>query len=544
MSKGIKNIDELFREKLNSDMPVFRDEYWHGFEQALNNVPPVQPDQMSAPTDGGSGSIVNGSGSMTTGVNAGATAGVATSSGTVSGMLASGLVVKGILAIGTVIMLSTATWLGVTESQKESVSSPLMYPSTPIVKEESPEKKTDSVFGFANTAGFIADENPNALTSSEEIHSEAGTAVSGENTTKVAKSQPAKVQENRINPTIENVSRQIPGAGKKTTTNPVLSGTNQELDLPKKISGMSEQDQPDNSSGFIPEDRLFVYSEEVNDILAEIDSNAFLMFGDNKGKDSLNLSAQSIQQELLSEQIPTDILSDSNTKSPAVDSVAIAPHDNARNKGSVPKVVNPKRFGIYLLPGAAFANTFGNTGNFKSKTNSSLYIGAGFEFRLSKKLAIYLEPGVHRLSGLEINQTSEVSYTFFTKQQFITTIQNREMEVITLPLFLRYKQGIHTLSAGPSLLYLISTSGELEKTDISPEGVSMNHEKADNYISGFNRTQLGISLEYSLNVFQQHAAFIRYTQYLTGVSKTAPEFSGYPDAKLKIFYVGFRINAF
>lgn len=543
MSKGIKNIDELFREKLNSDMPVFRDEYWQGFEQTLNNIPPAQPAQMSAPTEGGSASVVNGSGSVTTGLTGATTAGVATSSGTVSGMLASGLIVKGILAIGTVIMISTATWLGVTESKKENVSSPLIYPSTPVVKNNTPEAKNDSVFGFANTAGFMADENTNAVSSSQEIHPESGTAISAENKTIVAKSHPAMVAEKRINPTTENVSGKITGANKKTTNNPVSSGSGQELDLPKKISGTVEMDQPDNSSGFIPEDRLFIYSEEVNDILAEIDSNAFLMFRENKGIDSLNLTARDNQQELMSEQIPTDILTDSDTNSPAVDTV-VTPPENSRNTGSVPDRVSPKRFGIYLLPGAAFANTFGNTGNFKSKTSSSLYIGAGFEFRLSKKLAVYFEPGVHRLSGLEINQTSEVTYTFFIKQQFITTIQNREMEVFSLPLFLRYKQGIHTLSAGPSLLYLISTSGELEKTDISPEGVSMIHEKADNYISGFNRTQLGISLEYSMNVFQQHAAFIRYTQYLTGVSKTAPEFSGYPDAKLKIFYVGFRINAF
>lgn len=550
MSKETNHIDELFKARLNSDMPVYRDEYWQSFEQMLDNLP-ASSSSGNSPGDAGASSAAGTSsaGTSTAGSTAAAGSSAAVSTGASGGfgsLLTGGLLVKAVIGISTAAMLSTAVWYGVQEIMPEKATIPAQIPTVtqqPLAPSEhlsEEPNRTVSDSSIQNSTNSAPSAHPNS-----GLFQQASAA----NNKEISVDNPAVAQfpaksnkPDAVKPLNQNkLTKPVPAdrtdKGSQTPDETAAVSRNDLADPAGKATGKDLDIPPAGESGTLPVTR----TETTGTSQTESGKSQT----ESEGTETQPVSVPQVKEgdndislpETTALTVPSDSARPETIANPAAAQAAILP--------SLVPAANPATspFGLTLTGGTALAKSIGNTSGFDPNWHASLYIGIGMEMRLNSHLSLYVEPGVHRLSGWELNQQSEQTYIFFDNQSVVTTIQNRELEVFSLPLMLRYSLGRHNFAAGPSLMVLLSASGESDIRVQTPSGLQMTHDKATNFLGGLNRLQYGIGLDYSLNLYRQHAAFVRYAYYLNGTLRESADFMDYPDQKIGVILLGVRIKA-
>ncbi|MCX6269967.1 MAG: hypothetical protein NTU44_01895 [Bacteroidetes bacterium] len=501
------NMDKMFKDRLGKDNPAFKDEYWQGFEKMLEAAAPVS----TAGSSSGFGKALH---LMTT--------------------------TKGIISIVTFVTLSTATYF-YSKSLKdnqitqkvESIQAPLSFSTHPddtIVVFSTPTGVSNPFSLSSSTTAVNVASQPGSIQTANQALSEKQTVTPSKQISNSIVSSVATPQNKKeIRSRSSNEKALIPGRNGVAI---VAEGSPDEvIALKEKFSGTRTDTKQPVEKGM------------VNDLTGSIpgrtlpqDSSLF-QYTDNQKPDAQKEEFPTGNQPIVRKD-----------DSPPLIPAAIPADLPTAQSGAIPGLTSGifaenKLFKLFLAAGATSYTPFGNTSGFSGTGRVGFQFGAGTWYEITKEISVLAETDYLRTSGHQLSASSESTDYLFTKWVGRVTVENREINLLHVPVLLRYRYKFHMFSAGLSLQYILSCTGEKTTVDSVRYQYKYNHEKADNYIGGFNRLTAGLTAEYSCFVFRQNAILLRYTYYLNDMLKKQ-YYEGIKSPKPGYLFIGLRCRIF
>ncbi len=485
------NIDDFFRERLNGDEPVFREEYWQGLEKMLDSIPPSNPPF----TPSGIGKLLR--------------------------FLGSG---KGIIAMVSVISMSAIiTFTLLSEKEPATNTQHRSAANIPFVSHAAEETVDRNALRlWMNTArdqedmlissgahpvnkpgstghtatGFRTEWNPAA----DAIHQRSTGELSGESiliNTKISREAAGDATAASATHVIDNgtfaASQAVAFDQQISKGETGVSGGTEQSVQPKQEPAEANQIENSFTAGVTAKD-------------AKSDK------GDNSGWETDHKQAELISAT--ADSIRETVNKKTTTVQDSTVPVRQLNEDSpGRERDSEAFKQSP--FRLFISPGVTVYKPLGNIDGFRDRTKAAFHFGAGMEYAVSERFSILLEADFLRTSGNRLQRSVSESSILFYPWTTITILENREMNLLFLPLVVRFRSGDHAVGAGPMLGFLLSTSGEITLKDSTPLLTSFHHERAVNYMEGLNTLTGGFSLEYSWCFYRNHAILVRY-QRTTG----------------------------
>lgn len=496
-------IDKLFKDRLKEDNPPFKEEYWQGFEEMLKAVPP-----------------------------AGSTA----SAGGLGKILTTLTLTKGIIAVVSVAVVSSLIYFGV------------RYLNT-----ENPGKDLTQIAADSSNQSQAVNASPaESLKSYEkaQVSQSQSSIASSTSSTTSAPDVPSKIavlktlkKDQPDNPVVINRGK----TGKSSEHNKLSGETQSDVAemAQNKSNGIQKTDlvaKPgEENTSVIPEAGK-VENEEVNkDKKEEIKGR----LNEPAGKELNSQVNEGISKS------PEDNKTDGNVvKEPVVndsinyDSIIGVIESAAKNKqDQATALQKDSRVKFYVVPGAGFYNTAGNISGFNDASQVSFQFGGGFSYRLSNEFSLYAEANALRIKGFELVKSSIRTEYLFYQWMNSVSVENREFTLMNIPVLIRYQYKQHCLSAGPTVRYLLSSTGEKVVMDSTFSYRHYENSKVNNYLGGFNRIQAGLALEYSWNFYRENAILVRYNYMLNDFIKTS-YYSGTGNKKMNMLFFGCRFRIY
>ena len=436
-------FDKQFKDRLNQDQPVFKEEYWQQFEKLLPQMPPASP----APASGvAKTSVFSG----------------------ISGIVKTYGYAKVLLVLASVLTVGFVSWFLISS------------PEPVLVK---------------NTPSSIATNTESTQTQAETYPTKAQTPSS-----KVVNPAEPLQQISSYTPEPTNSNQTKTAKGFVHVTKPVkLSPSaqkSQSKPAPKPIG--------QEAGAAIPSSLTPKTTETITTLVETKDP-----------------TDEPVQQE---STIATEKPADTTGLLQRDPEITKVEENNAGSKAKAPiplfddKPLRPVMF--YLVPGMSSYKTLCNSPGFNPVSRWAFQFGGAAVIRLSSSLHLWAEVNYIRTNGHSLLSQSRSKDLLFYTWNTLYKLENRELQFLRFPLLVKYSYKKHSVAAGPVFSYLLKTSGELTLADSTPLLVNFSHEKADNYLAGFQRFQTGLALEYAFEFYRQYALVFRYSFDLNSLTKT------------------------
>ncbi|HRY31716.1 MAG TPA: hypothetical protein P5531_01985 [Bacteroidales bacterium] len=483
------HIDELFRDRLNGDDPVFKEEYWQGLEKMLDAIP--SPPPPSAPS--GIGKFLQ--------------------------FLGSG---KGIIAMVSVISMTAVTFFAIVNEkedtnntgQSSSGQAPDFSPlrDTMEVRKASQawinltkenEKIESGPLVLSGSGGSSSARNSN-ITQAVSVKAGEGTSTKSGREESGKRMQMLRQTEGEPDPDALTAG-EIPAAGRRASRSQQDSYTQQQSfnEQPGLTEGLGSSNHPiQESSENKTLDSDLTGTGTAKDTEAGVGDSS----GVEKGYKQKEITLVPFTGTMDSVNRPTATLKDSAEPGGRLPG-AIPGTERASNG------ISERRFRFFVSPGVTVYKPLGNVDGFRAPTKAAFHFGTGMEYAINERFSILLEADFLRTNGHKLQRSVSGSSILFYPWVTTTMLENREMNLLFLPLIVRFNYGKHAFGAGPMLGYLLSTSGEITLKDSTPVFTNFSHERAVNYREGLNPLVGGFSLEYSWRFYSKHAILLRYQRY-------------------------------
>ncbi|MHC1706395.1 MAG: hypothetical protein AB9842_02610 [Bacteroidales bacterium] len=468
--KGEDNIDKLFKERLQQDHTVFKEDYWQGFEKMLNTVPPVPP---AVPSSG-----ITGLGKI----------------------FSSLTFTKGILAgISTAVLTAAVFFVVNNVSDEKSTTNPERSKTEVIVKNPTQESPASQKQAPDNSADNQAPKSKSTA-QLDDFSIQAGIQPGFNKKIKTVAAAREQIPKDNI------IGSQEVGVAEQAVHQAPAT------DAIKVIETGSTANQGTDES---------VKYEVVADKLTDVNSGALAVTGLDTATSKEAIYADSVFHALES----------------TVDGYRKA-GNSSRNQH-----FKDSKLKVFIVPGMALFNTFGNPEDFSSVMKPAFEFGAGLSYNFNKSFSLSTEVNFLMVTGFKLTESSLNSEYLFYQWINKVSIENRNFTLMNIPIMARYQLNRHTFGAGPVFRYVIASGGEKVVMDTTPLLLSYHNSAAENYLSGINRFQAGVSLEYSFNFYRQNAILVRYN-LMTGDFTRSSYYEGFNSGRLNLLLIAFRFRIF
>ncbi|MEI6575421.1 MAG: outer membrane beta-barrel protein [Bacteroidota bacterium] len=500
------NIDKLFKDGLAKDNPPFKEEYWQNFEKMFNAAP-------AAGT-----SVTN------TGLNS---------------VLGSITFTKGIIAIVSVVAITSLVYFGI----KNTRTDPPAQQFTAMATDSSVSNNENKNTNAKSTNQFQkSSKNPSPENTGKQLYSENSNpqkqAIQKQSSNSLNIGNPRK---NAANPTA------VSAINSKEKT--VVIKTNSATEKIYSSESGIQQNKPNfttnqaKQSAFSSQDNLaetpaISKDQENNKPLGETISEKNTVESTPAINKENNPKGDSEKTENNSEKTASQSITavrDSTEQTP--ESTAINP--------AIPvfDIKKDSKLKFFVVPGIALFNTIGNTTDFNPATRTAFQFGLGISYKFNENLSLCVEGNVLKINGFKFDKSSIQTDYLFNEWMSERRIENRGFAFLNVPVLLTYHLNHHNFTAGPTVRYLLSSTGEKTIRDSTLNILQYSNSKADNYLSGFNRFQAGLALEYSYEFYHQNAILIRYT-YLLNYFNDNNYYAGSKNEKLNSLFIAFRFRIY
>jgi len=157
---------------------------------------------------------------------------------------------------------------------------------------------------------------------------------------------------------------------------------------------------------------------------------------------------------------------------------------------------------FFVSAGVNYYKTISNDENTKPKGMYSPIGGVGFEHKFkNRKLSLIVELQYTRSSGHSLYKSSQKVKYFFTKEISKTIVNTKSIDVLRLPLLLKYRYlNRHSISIGIFGSYVFNSESEITKM---PYNKPITTYKANGYMEGFNDFSYEFTLGYNFKIIKQ-----------------------------------------
>lgn len=181
---------------------------------------------------------------------------------------------------------------------------------------------------------------------------------------------------------------------------------------------------------------------------------------------------------------------------------------------TLPKV---NRKTLFVLAGANLAQS--QKENESNSFSGNEFVGVGFDYLLKGRFSVAANLIYQPRYGVDATKNfTAVNYNF-GKQETTTTVSAKRLYYLELPVYASFHAGRHTISAGPSVSYLLNANNDVQITTTNAFGDdTQTSDQEMGHTEGLNRWDIAVAAGYEIKVFEKLSLGARASYGLTDVT--------------------------